>query len=226
MLLSSHEIHARLQSDEIRIEPYEPARLNPNGYNLSLHDELLVYEEIVLDAAKPNRYRRLRIPEDGITLQPNVLYLGRTVEHTETHGFVPMIQGRSSLGRLGLFINPGGAVGDVGYCGTWTVEMHCVQPVRIYAGMQICQIFYLQLSGAASEYCSDKYQFSRDIQPSLMYREFGEAEDESQLELNFGDSAIGAGANELAQTAMARSHAAQQQQQQAQDATDVPSQET
>lgn len=187
MLLSSDEIHRRLRNDEIKIDPFAPDRLNPNGYNLSLHDQLLVYEEIVLDVATPNRYRRLEIPKEGLTLQPNQLYLGRTVEYTETRGLVPTIQGRSSLGRLGLFINPGGAMGDVGYCGTWTLEMHCVQPVRIYPGMQICQIYYQELCGGGEAYCSDKYQHSRDIQPSLMYREFGEAADETQLELNFGD---------------------------------------
>lgn len=186
MLLSSREIEARIERREIRIDPFDPERLNPNSYSLALHGELLVYEEIVLDAAKPNRYRRLGIPDDGLTLQPNLLYLGRTVEYTETHGVVPLIQGRSSLGRLGLFINPGGSLGDVGYSGTWTLEMHCVQPVRIYPRMRVCQIFYQQLLGDCEEYSSDKYQHSRDVQPSLMYREFGESEDETQLELNFG----------------------------------------
>ena len=188
MLLSCEEIRRRLNDGDITIDPFDPDRLNPNSYNLALHDELLVYEEIVLDVAVPNRYRRLTIPEEGLTLQPNVLYLGRTVEYTETHNLVPLIQGRSSLGRLGLFINPGGSLGDVGYCGTWTLEMHCVQPVRIYRNMQICQIFYQQLFGESVDYSSDKYQHSRDIQPSLMYREFGRGVDDSQLELNFGDS--------------------------------------
>ena len=134
---------------------------------------------------RPNRYRRIAIPEHGLTLQPNMLYLGRTVEYTETHGFVPMIQGRSSLGRLGLFINPGGSVGDTGYCGTWTLELHCVQPVRIYPGMQVAQIYYLQLEGECSEYCSDKYQHSRDIQPSLLFRELGGEDRDTQMELDF-----------------------------------------
>ena len=207
MLLSSQEIHARLRREEIRIEPFDPDCLNPNGYNLSLHHELLVYEEIVLDVAVPNRYRRLEIPDEGLTLQPNVLYLGRTVEYTETHGVVPLIQGRSSLGRLGLFINPGGALGDTGYCGTWTLEMHCVQPVRIYPGIQICQIFYQQLSGEYEDYCSDKYQHSRDVQPSLMYREFGATQDESQLELNFGEPIASESQLDVAST-KAGSHAA------------------
>ena len=98
MLLSGQEI-LRRKDTELLIEPFSNERLNPNSYNLALHDELLVYEEVVLDAASPNRYRRLEIPAEGLTLQPNMLYLGRTVEYTETRGFVPMIQGRSSLGR-------------------------------------------------------------------------------------------------------------------------------
>lgn len=192
MLLSGDEIRQRL-GDELVIDPFDPERLNPNSYNLSLHHELLVYEEVVLDAASPSRYRRLEIPADGFTLQPNMLYLGRTVEYTETRGLAPMIQGRSSLGRLGLFLNPGGSLGESGYCGTWTLEMHCVQPVRIYPNMQVCQIYYLQVAGKCDDYCSDKYQNSRDIQPSLMYRELGGSEDaDVQLELKFDELIHGA----------------------------------
>lgn len=185
MLLSGQEIRRRLENGDVTIEPFDPQRLNPNSYNLALHHELLVYEEVVLDAATPNRYRRIEIPQDGFTLQPNLLYLGRTVEYTETSGLVPMIQGRSSLGRLGLFINPGGSVGDVGYHGTWTLEMHCVQPVRIYPQMEVAQLYYMNVEGACDDYCSDKYQNSRDIQPSLMFRELGGDDKDTQLELNF-----------------------------------------
>lgn len=186
MFLSANEIRQRLGND-IRIEPFDPDSINPNSVNLRLHRELLIYEEIVLDAAIPNRYRRLEIPEDGLTLQPGVLYLGRTVEYTQTHGLVPMVQGRSSLSRLGLLVNPAGSLGDNGYCGTWTVEMHCVQPVRIYAGMQVCQISYSQMLGTGEDYNGGKYQHSRDVQVSQMFRELGE-EDDKQMELNFENS--------------------------------------
>lgn len=192
MILSGDEIRRR-QNDQILIEPFDPERLNPNSYNLSLYSELLVYEEVVLDAATPNRYRRIEIPDEGITLQPNQLYLGRTVEHTEAHGLVPMIQGRSSLGRLGLFVNPGGSLGHAGYCGTWTLEMHCVQPVKLYHGIQICQIFYLELVGDCDEYARGKYQNSCDIQPSLLYRELGGDDGNRQLELSFDEMVRGAG---------------------------------
>ncbi|MEM6689909.1 MAG: dCTP deaminase [Planctomycetota bacterium] len=184
MLLTGQEIQRHI-GGQIDIDPFDPARINPNSYNLSLHDELLIYEEVVLDAASPNRYRRVSIPAGGITLQPGMLYLGRTVEYTKTNGLVPLIQGRSSLSRLGLFINPGGSLGQVGYCGTWTIELNCVQPVRIYPAMQICQIFYMEVVGETADYCSEKYQHSRDIQPSQLFREFGNAIDDGQMELDF-----------------------------------------
>lgn len=188
MILCQDEIQTRIADGSIVLDPFDEQSLTTNGYNLSLYDELLVYEEIVLDAAIPNRYRRLEIPPDGLTLQPGVLYLGRTLEYTETRDLIPFIQGRSSLSRLGLFVNVGGGMGDYGYCGTWTLELHCVQPVRIYSGMRICQIGYCQALGQSGETGSRKYQNSRDIQASLMFREFGNAAGGEQLELNFDSS--------------------------------------
>src|SRR5260221_11708167 len=100
MILTGSEIKAQLGGN-IVIEPFDERLLNPNSYNMRLHNELLVYEEIVLDMRRPNRFRRYVIPDDGLVLNPNQLYLGRTVERTETHNLVPMIEGRSSVGRLG-----------------------------------------------------------------------------------------------------------------------------
>lgn len=187
MILSGEEIQRRLGSD-VQIEPFDPAQLNPNSYNLRLHDELLIYEEVVLDARTPNRYRRITIPPEGLVLQPNQLYLGRTVENIETHNLVPMVASRSSLTRLGLFVSTNSGFGDAGYRGFWTLEMHCVQPIRIYSGIEVCQILYHELCGSVAEYESDKYQNACDIQPSLMFRELGVDEDsEQQLELDFED---------------------------------------
>ncbi len=186
MILSGHEIRNQLGRN-IVIDPFDDARLNPNSYNLSLHDELLTYEELVLDMRKANRVRRVQIPPEGLVLSPNQLYLGRTVERTETHNLVPMIEGRSSIGRLGLFVHVTAGFGDVGFCGYWTLEMFAVQPVKIYAGVSICQIFYHQIAGEFSDYASDKYQNNRDIQPSLLFKELGtDREQDPQMHLNFG----------------------------------------
>jgi dCTP deaminase len=170
MILTGEEIHSQLGKN-IHIEPFAPQRLNPNSYNLTLHHELLTYEEVVLDMKKPNRTRRITIPDEGLVLSPNQLYLGRTVEMTETHNLVPMIEGRSSIGRLGLFVHVTAGFGDVGFRGYWTLEMFAVQPVKIYPHVEICQIFYHQLTGEVHEYVSDKYQNNHDIQPSLLYKE-------------------------------------------------------
>jgi dCTP deaminase len=186
MVLSGLEIRRQLGTN-ILIEPFDPARLNPNSYDLALHDELMVYEEVVLDMRRPNRVRRISIPPEGIVLRPQQLYLGRTVERTETHNFVPMIEGRSSVGRLGLFVHVTAGFGDVGFCGYWTLEMFAVQPVRIYAGVPICQIFYHTIHGDFVEYRSSKYQNNTDIQPSLLFKELNpECADDPQRKLPFG----------------------------------------
>jgi dCTP deaminase len=186
MILSGHQIRERL-GDQIVIDPFDEKHLNPNSYNMSLHDEVMVYEEVVLDMKKANRVRRIKIPAEGMVLNPDQLYLGRTVERTETHNLVPMIEGRSSVGRLGLFVHVTAGFGDVGYRGHWTLEMFAVQPVRIYAGVPICQIFYHEITGDVTEYDSDKYQDNRDIQPSLFFRELNpEAENDPQRKLDFG----------------------------------------
>ncbi|MHC4398782.1 MAG: dCTP deaminase [Planctomycetota bacterium] len=186
MILSGREIREQLGTNVV-IEPFDESRLNPNSYNLALHDELMVYEEVVLDMRKANRVRRIHIPPEGFTLQPNQLYLGRTAERTETHNLVPMIEGRSSVGRLGLFVHVTAGFGDVGFCGFWTLEMFAIQPVRIFAGVPICQIFYHDLRGEFTEYASDKYQDNTDIQPSLLFKELNpEAERDPQMKLPFG----------------------------------------
>ena len=186
MILSGHQIREQLGTN-IVLEPFVEANLNPNSYNLTLHNELMTYEEVLLDMAKPNRVRRLTIPPEGLKLNPNQLYLGRTAERTETHNLVPMIEGRSSIGRLGLFVHVTAGFGDVGFCGYWTLEMFAVQSVRIYAGVPICQIFYHEIKGPITEYASDKYQNNCDIQPSLLFKEINpDSEKDPQLKLNFG----------------------------------------
>lgn len=184
MILSGQEIATRMGGD-IKIEPFNPRALNPNSYNLTLHDELMVYEEVVLDMAKANRVRRIQIPREGLVLSPNQLYLGRTSERTETHNLVPQIEGRSSVGRLGLFVHVTAGFGDVGFCGHWTLEMFAVQPVRIYPGVPICQIFYHEITGKFDEYDS-KYQHNRDIQPSYLFKELARDQNQDpQLPLRF-----------------------------------------
>ena len=171
MILSGQEIKKHM-GKEIIIEPFDEKRINPNSYNLSLAGELLVYDNHVLDMKEPNPVSRIIIPEDGLLLEPNRLYLGRTNEHTSTSRYVPMMEGRSSTGRLGLFIHVTAGFGDIGFSGYWTLEIFCVQPVRIYPNVEICQIYYHYIDGEYELYKSGKYQNNAGIQPSLMYKDF------------------------------------------------------
>lgn len=171
LILSGLEIKKSI-GNEIIIEPYDNKYLNPNSYNLRLHNELLIYEENLLDMKKPNKAKSIIIPEEGLVLEPGRLYLGRILEYTKTENYVPMLEGRSSIGRLGLYVHVTAGFGDVGFSGYWTLEIHCVQPIRIYAGVEICQIYYHSIQGDYEKYCSGKYQNNNGIQPSLLYKDF------------------------------------------------------
>ncbi len=173
MILSGKEIQKRINNDII-IEPFIKQRINPNSYNLSLHNELLLYKDSILDMKKDNRVDRIIIPSSGLILNPNRLYLGRTVEYTETKNLVPMLEGRSSIGRLGLFVHVTAGFGDVGFKGYWTLEIFCVQPVKIYPDVEICQIYFHTLEGDYDNYTSSKYQNNKSIQPSMLYKDFSD----------------------------------------------------
>ncbi len=172
MILSGKEILRQVENGTIEIDPFDPSRVNPNSYNLHLHDRLLVYTGDTLDMKTPNATRELPIPEEGLLLEPGRLYLGRTLEYTRTDAFVPMLEGRSSVGRLGLYVHVTAGFGDVGFAGYWTLEIQCVQPIRIYAGIGICQIYYHTIQGEYEPYRSGKYQNNTGIQPSLLYKDF------------------------------------------------------
>lgn len=171
MILSGLEIKNRLGKDII-IEPYNEKALNPNSYNLKLYNELLVYNEQTLDMKKINTTNKIIIPQDGLYLEPGKLYLGRTEEYTATDNLVPMLEGRSSIGRLGLYIHVTAGFGDVGFKGFWTLEIHCVQPIKIYPFIEICQIYYHTIEGEYERYTSGKYQNNEGIQASLLYKDF------------------------------------------------------
>ncbi len=173
MILSGLEIKSRLNK-EIFIEPFNEKQLNPNSYNLKLYNELLLYTEDILDVKKENSFRIITIPDEGMILEPNRLYLGRTYEKTKTSNLVPMIEGRSSIGRLGLFVHITAGFGDVGFNGYWTLEMFCIQPIKIYPFIEICQIYFHEITQPFEVYKSNKYQNNNGIQPSLLYKDFFE----------------------------------------------------
>lgn len=156
MILSDKKILEAILDGKILIEPFDPACLGTNSYDVHLGRTMAVYHDRELDAKKHNTVSHFDIPEEGYVLQPGVLYLGVTDEYTETHHTVPFLEGKSSIGRLGIDIHATAGKGDVGFCNSWTLEISCVQPVRIYAGMPIGQLIYFAVDGDIINYYNSK----------------------------------------------------------------------
>ncbi len=146
MLTQSDILNYRAKGS-LEIEPFNEKQLNPNSYDLRLSEHVAIYTNAALDAAKENQVERFDIPKKtGLLLKPGELYLMSTVESTYTPDFVPGIEGRSSVARLGISIHATAGFGDVGFNGTWTLEVSVIKPVRVYRNMRICQIFFEELS--------------------------------------------------------------------------------
>jgi len=156
MILSDTKILQAIESGDIVIDPFRRECLGTNSYDVHLGKHLALYKNQVLDARQHNEIEYIEIPEDGYILHPNTLYLGVTEEYTESHTTVPFLEGKSSVGRLGIDIHATAGKGDVGFCNTWTLEISCTQPVRIYAGMPIGQLIYFTVDGEIENYYNKK----------------------------------------------------------------------
>ncbi|MDZ4838637.1 MAG: dCTP deaminase [Bacteroidota bacterium] len=156
MILSDIKILEEIEKGTILIEPYDRNCLGTNSYDVHLGKHLATYDSNILDAKSHNTILHFDIPNEGFELQPGVLYLGVTEEYTETHSHVPFLEGKSSAGRLGIFIHATAGKGDVGYCNTWTLEITVVQPIRVYAGMPIGQLIYFVVDGEVGTSYKDK----------------------------------------------------------------------
>ncbi len=156
MILTDKQILNALENKEIVIEPFDRNSLGTNSYDVHLGKYLATYTDQILDAKKHNTIQELEIGEEGFVIQPGTLYLGVTEEYTETHNSVPFLEGKSSVGRLGIDIHATAGKGDVGFCNTWTLEISCVHPVRIYAGMPIGQLIYFRVDGEIENYYNKK----------------------------------------------------------------------
>lgn len=156
MILTDKEILLEIEKGTILIEPFDRSKLGTNSYDVHLGRYLATYKDRVLDARKHNEIDVFEITEAGFCLQPNTLYLGVTHEYTETLAHVPFLEGKSSVGRLGIDIHATAGKGDVGFCNTWTLEISVSQPVIVYPGMPVGQLIYFKVSGEIENYYNKK----------------------------------------------------------------------
>lgn len=175
MILTGTEIVAQMEKGNIKIEPFNPARLNPNSYNLTLGPKLLVAKPgavMRMDEDSRSQFDEVEIPEEGFLLQPGQFALASTVEYTETARFAPFIEGRSSVARLGLFVHITAGFGDVGFGGHWTLELVAAVPIIIKPGVALCQIAFHTVMGDNINQYRGKYNGQTGPQTSRIFREF------------------------------------------------------
>jgi dCTP deaminase len=168
MILTGAAIHEALEKREIIIDPFSPMQLGPNSYDFRLGNRCRTYVDRILDAAKQNPTVERVVAPDGLILQPNTIYLFNTEERMGSTQYVPIIRGRSSLARLGLFIDITADLIDIGSINQWTLQLYSVMPVRVYPGMLVGQVTFWCVEGEISLY-QGKYTKYPSPVPSLAY---------------------------------------------------------
>ncbi len=154
-VLSDRDIRAALEAGQIRLDPYDSSDLQPSSVDLHLDRSFRVFRNnryafIDVRAVQPDLTELLRIEDDEpFILHPGEFVLGQTVEWVELPvDLVARLEGKSSLGRLGLLIHSTAGYVDPGWKGNLTLELSNVAnlPIALYFGMRIGQISFLRLS--------------------------------------------------------------------------------
>lgn len=147
MILTGSEIVREYRNGRIRIDPFDPEAINPNSYDFRLGSTYSVYRDFPLDPRLDNVLEEKAIPVDGLLVQPRRLYLCATLERMGSEHYAPLYAARSSIARLGVFINLSAPLGDIGYIGLWTLQIYAIHPVRLYPGMRIGQMMWWRPQG-------------------------------------------------------------------------------
>jgi dCTP deaminase len=171
-ILTGEAIIEMHRQGRLTIDPLDESAVGANSVDLTLADELLIYDEAQLDMRRQCRTTNWHIPPDGFVLWPGQLFLASTVERCGSCEFVCCVEGRSSVGRLGIQVHMTAGVGDCGFQDRWTLEMTCVLPVRIYAGVKIAQALFFTTHGDRTRQYRGKYKGQTGAASSMMWRDF------------------------------------------------------
>lgn len=177
MILTGSQITKSVLSGKIILDPFDKNLVNPNSYNYRLGDTLLVSDN-PKNLNQELTYKRIKIPPTGYILKPKKLYLGSTFETIGSRAYVPSLIGRSSLGRLGLFLQITADLGHIGTKHKWTLELAAVQPLKIYPGMKIGQVSFWKpdnlkmLKGKSYINTENNYAQFSEPQPAMKHKLF------------------------------------------------------
>ncbi len=171
MILSGLKIEKEIQNGNINIEPFKEDSLNPNSYNYCLGNVLYEINDEVIDPKEKTQYKEIKLTKKGYVLKPNKLYLANTFEKIGSKKYVTQLIGRSSIGRLGLFLQVTAPLGHIGCYHNWTLELKTVEPLRVYPYMKIGQVTFWKLTGKKTiTYETGKYNKHNKPYVSMYYK--------------------------------------------------------
>jgi dCTP deaminase len=170
MILTGKQIIEEVRKGRIVIDPFNEKCINPNSYNFTLSDTFLVYDTEVIETKFENKTKTIKMTNGELLLEPRKLYLAATCEKMGSQHFVPTFAARSSIARLGMFINLSAPLGDIGFVGCWTLQLFAIHPIRVYKGMQIGQMMFWKTFGDIVIY-DRKYQGSDGPRKSQIYKD-------------------------------------------------------
>lgn len=170
MILSGPEIKRQVESDEITVTPFDPDFINPNSVDLTLDDTILRYRDPIIDPRVEAEVIELKIPEEGLLLEPMSFCLGSSREIVGSTKFVPMVHAKSSTARAGLFVHVTADLIDIGSIGTITFQLFSTLALRVYPGMRIAQMTFWKPQGEITLY-DGKYQGSTGPRKSMIFRD-------------------------------------------------------
>jgi dCTP deaminase len=185
-VLSDRDIRSELEAGRIRVDPYDPADLQPSSVDLHLDRSFRVfrnnrYAYIDVRAPQPDLTEMLRVADDEpFILHPGEFVLGQILEWVELpDDLVARLEGKSSLGRLGLLIHSTAGYVDPGWKGNLTLELSNVAnlPIALYYGMRIGQISFFRMSSPVerpygSKGLGSKYQGQSEPTASAFHEDF------------------------------------------------------
>ncbi|MCP1120861.1 dCTP deaminase [Robbsia andropogonis] len=171
MILTGREIEQRVHAGDIVITPFLHDNVNPNSYNFRLYERMKVYEDGVIDVREEAATQEIVIGPEGYELEPMKLYLAATIETMGSTRFVPTYAARSSIARLGMFINLSAPLGDIGFVGRWTIQLFALNRIRVYAGMNIGQMMFWRVQGEIELY-TGKYQGATEAFASRIFLDY------------------------------------------------------
>lgn len=152
MILTGAQIEREVQLKKICIEPFDPTCVNPNSYNYHLDTTLVHVLTLDVENGNISHGERISIPPQGFVLTPGELYLGSTMEKIGSEFYTTSLIGRSSMGRLGMFLQISANLGHQTICHHWTLEIRSCLPLRVFGGQVIGQVSFWEPFGECRPY--------------------------------------------------------------------------